>query len=76
MRRIIDVPEEMLRSLDAIAGSEKRSRTSVVREALAEYLRHKGMPPADAAFGPGRSDAKDAIRHGDRLRDEWERVDR
>ena len=51
MRTVIDVPDEIIQSLDQVSGAEKRSRASLIREALAEYLKLKSVPPAEAAFG-------------------------
>ncbi|MFT7173936.1 MAG: metal-responsive CopG/Arc/MetJ family transcriptional regulator, partial [Paracoccaceae bacterium] len=34
MRTVIDVPDEIIQSLDQVGGAEKRSRASLIREAI------------------------------------------
>lgn len=73
VRTIIDVPDEVIRSLDTISAAENRSRASVVREALAEYLTRKRAPASDEAFGLWKGkDAKDGLMFQQDLRDEWD----
>lgn len=73
MRTIIDVRDEVIRSLDTICAAENRSRASVVREALTEYLTRKQAPASDEAFGIWKGkDAKDGLVFQQDLRDEWD----
>ena len=73
MRTIIDLPNEVLRSLDSVCAAENRSRASVLREALAEYLTRNQPPALDEAFGLWKEgDAKDGLVFQQDLRDEWE----
>jgi metal-responsive CopG/Arc/MetJ family transcriptional regulator len=51
MRTIIDVPNEVIESLDRVRATEKRSRAAVIREAIDAYLEKKTAPEAEAAFG-------------------------
>ena len=51
MRTIIDVPDEVIESLDRVRANEKRSRAAVIREAIDAYLLKKAAPEVDAAFG-------------------------
>ena len=73
MRTIIEVPDEMIESLDRVVGREGRSRAALIREAIGEYLRKKSLPPAEAAFGLWGGGAKDGLAYQDELRGEWER---
>ena len=73
MRTVIDVPDEIIQSLDQVSGVEKRSRASLIREALAEYLKLKSVPPAEAAFGLWKEMPKEGVQYQNDLRDEWEK---
>ncbi|MFT6241242.1 MAG: putative transcriptional regulator [Akkermansiaceae bacterium] len=72
MRTVIDVPDEIIQSLDQVGGAEKRSRASLIREAIAEYLRMKAIPPAEAAFGHWKDTPRDGVQYQNDLRGEWE----
>ena len=72
VRTIIDVPDEIIRSLDQVSGIEKRSRASLIREAIADYLRLKAVPPAEAAFGLWKETPKEGVQYQNDLRGEWE----
>lgn len=72
MRTVIDVPDEMIQSLDRVSGTEKRSRAALIREAITEYLRMKSVPSAEAAFGLWKQKRTDGVRYQNDLRDEWD----
>lgn len=38
MRTLVDIPDDDVEQLDRIAAGQKRSRASVIREALRQYL--------------------------------------
>lgn len=38
MQNIIDVPDEIIESLDRSSGAEKRSRAALIREAISDLL--------------------------------------
>jgi metal-responsive CopG/Arc/MetJ family transcriptional regulator len=71
MRTVIDVPDEMIESLDRVSEVEKRSRAAVIREAIAEYLRMKSVPSAEAAFGIWKPQKTDGVRYQNDLRADW-----
>jgi metal-responsive CopG/Arc/MetJ family transcriptional regulator len=71
MRTVIDVPDEVIRSLDKVGDIENRSRAELIREAIAEYLKRKAVAPAEAAFGLWQQKAKDGVQFQRELRDEW-----
>jgi len=71
MRTVIDVPDEVIATLDRVSGKEKRSRAALIREALAEYARVKTRAPAEAAFGLWQDKTIDGIAYQDALREEW-----
>jgi len=72
MRTVIDVPDQLIESLDRVSGIEQCSRAALIREAIAEFLRKKSGPPAEAAFGLWQQRKTDGVRYQKELRDEWE----
>lgn len=71
MRTIIDVPDEIIESLDRVSGAEKRSRAALIREAISDYLRVKSVLPVEAAFGLWKQNPTDGVRYQNDLRNEW-----
>jgi predicted transcriptional regulator len=72
MKTLIDIPSESMQLLEWLAQKEKRSKASVVREALAEYLKTKQTEAAEDAFGAWKNRPIDALLHQQNLREEWE----
>lgn len=71
MRTVIDVPDALIKSLDRVSGAEQRSRAALIREAIAEFLRLKSVPEAEAAFGLWKQRRRDGVLYQNDLRDEW-----
>jgi predicted transcriptional regulator len=71
MRTVIDVPDQLIQSLDRVSGTEQCSRAALIREAITEFLRVKSVPPAEAAFGLWKQRSTDGVRYQNELRDEW-----
>ena len=72
MRTVIDVPDQLIDSLDRVSGTEQRSRAALIREAIAEFLRKRSGPSAEAAFGLWKDRKTDGLRYQNGLRTEWE----
>ena len=72
MRTVIDVPDDVIESLDRVSSVEKRSRAALIREAIAEYVRIKSVPSMEAAFGVWKDSPVDGLQYQNDLRDEWE----
>ncbi|KAF0093042.1 MAG: CopG family transcriptional regulator [Puniceicoccaceae bacterium 5H] len=72
MRTIIEVPDEVIASLDQLGAREKRSRAALIRDAIDGYLRQKSLPAADAAFGLWKQQPEDGLSYQERLRGEWD----
>lgn len=72
MRTIIEVPDDVVASLDRMSSREKRSRAAIIREAIAEYLQRTSLPPAEAAFGLWKREPTDGVRYQNDLRADWE----
>ncbi len=73
MRTVIDVPDELIDSLDQVGALEQRSRAALIRDAITEYLKVKSIPAAEEAFGLWKDQKTDGVRYQRSLRDEWER---
>lgn len=73
MRTIIDIPDQLIESLDRMGTAHQKSRAALVREAIAEFLRVKSVPSTEAAFGLWKHRKKDGIKYQADLRKEWER---
>ena len=71
MRTIIEVPEEMIKTLDQVRKRERRSRASIIREAIRIYLEQREGPESDAAFGLWREKRTDGLKYQEELRSEW-----
>lgn len=73
MRTIVEIPNEIIESLDRVGAQENRSRASLIREAVALYLHGKSSSPAESgAFGIWRERQENALDYQERLRGEWE----
>ena len=71
MRTLIELPDEMMRSLDEVSARRKASRASVVREAVGEYLLRHKLPDLDRAFGLWGKGASDGLAFQRKMRREW-----
>ena len=71
MRTIIEVPDELIRSLDEIGERENCSRAALVREAITRYMEEHAIPAADEAFGLWKSKALDGLAYEAALRSDW-----
>ncbi len=45
-RILVSMPDDFLNKIDKIAGSEQRTRSELVREALRNYIKRRNMPNA------------------------------
>lgn len=71
MRALIDINEKQIRELDRLAKHQKRSRASVIREAVSDYLHRKTAASAQDAFGLWGERKIDGQAYQDKIRDEW-----
>jgi metal-responsive CopG/Arc/MetJ family transcriptional regulator len=70
MRTLVDIPEPQVRALDEMSRKEKRSRASLVRQAIEDYLAKRGGSCEDDAFGILRG-GEDGLAYQKRMREEW-----
>ena len=73
MRTIVDLPDDQIAALKALAERNGLSRTELVRRAVAVYLEQRRVPAGDAAFGLWRKRDEDGLDYQERLRREWDR---
>ena len=71
MRTVIDVPDDMIETLNRVSVSKKQSRASIIREALAKYVDELNRPNLNKAFGIWGAKSKDGVAYQDDLRNEW-----
>jgi hypothetical protein len=71
MRALIDIEEKQIRELDRLAKSQGRSRASVIREAVSEFLRAKGRDGGNDAFGLWGERKVDGLDYQQKIRGEW-----
>ncbi len=71
MRTLIDIPEPIAKALTEIGRRRKKSRASVVRDALQDYLARHGTGDRAAAFGLWGKRAGDGLAWQRRIRSEW-----
>lgn len=70
MRTLVDIPEPHLRELDNLSRRERRSRASLIREAVLGYLARKKGRSIEEAYGLWGT-GEDGLEYQERLRGEW-----
>ena len=73
MRTLIDLPEDLMNDIGALAKREKISRAEAVRRAVREYVATRSPGRPDSAFGIWKSKGIDSLEYENRIRDEWRR---
>lgn len=73
MRTVIDLPDEQVEPLKALADRMQVSRAELVRRAVADYLCRHRPARGDAAFGLWQDRGEDGVAYQERLRSEWDR---
>jgi predicted transcriptional regulator len=66
MRTLVDIPDEDLKQLDALASREKKSRAAEIREAIREHLARKQNNDwirRGAGYWKDRTDIGDAVEY-------------
>lgn len=71
MRALIDIDEKQIRKLDHLAKEQRRSRASVIREAVSDYLDRKAVETDKDAFGLWGQRKIDGLAYQDKIRGEW-----
>ena len=74
MRTIVELPEEQIEALRALASQTSLSRAELIRRAISEYLARQQTTASDeAAFGLWKGRGKDGLDYQETLRAEWDR---
>ncbi|HEY4942643.1 MAG TPA: ribbon-helix-helix protein, CopG family [Rhizomicrobium sp.] len=71
MRTLVDIPEKQLKALTRLSKAEKRSRASVIRDAVSAYLENKLFTEKDPAFGAWSDQEIDGLEYQRKIRAEW-----
>ena len=72
-RFLVDIPEEDLARLDALAKAEGKSRAAVLREAVADYIAAESRQGFERYFGlwERHGSTVDGLEYERKLRGEW-----
>ena len=71
MRTIVDLPEDQLKAIKALAKRDKISQAEAIRRAVHSYLASQPAPDQQSpAFGIW-TDGEDGLRYQETLRNEW-----
>jgi Arc/MetJ-type ribon-helix-helix transcriptional regulator len=74
MRTLVDIPDEDIEKLDALAAKGKRSRAAAIREAVKLYLVQKGdnLSWIDKGYGlwADRNDIPDGVEYQRAMRED------
>lgn len=72
-RFLVDIPEEDLARLDALAKAEGKSRAALLREAVAEYIAAESKQGFEKYFGlwERHGSQVDGLEYERKLRSEW-----
>jgi len=71
MRILVDIGEKQLHALDALSKRGKRSRASLIRDAVGDYLARRRTPETGDAFGLWGERKIDGVAYQEKLRGEW-----
>ena len=71
MRTLINMDEQQIRELDRLARNQNRSRASVVRDAVSDYLQRQTKGAHKDAFGLWGQRKVDGLTYQEKMRGEW-----
>jgi predicted transcriptional regulator len=71
MRTLINMDENQIREIDRLARDQNRSRASVVREAVSNYLLRQSTDAREDAFGLWGRRKVDGLAYQEKMRGEW-----
>ncbi len=75
-RFLVDIPEEDVARLDALAKAEGKSRAAVLREAVANFIAAESQQGFEKYFGlwERHGSTVDGLEYEEKLRGEWPTV--
>jgi hypothetical protein len=68
---LLNLADPQVRAPDRLAKRQGRSRASLIRDAVDEYVRRYGVERGDEAFGSWGRDLRDGLAFQVRARREW-----
>lgn len=71
MRTLIDLPPDDMKELTRRSKAEKRSRASLIRDAVTEYLRKPAPKKEVPGFGLWKDYPIDGVEYQRKIRSEW-----
>ena len=71
MRTLIDIPESQIKELARVCKAEKRSRASIVRDAIKDYLEKRSGKDPIPGFGLWKGYGIDGLEYQRKIRSEW-----
>ena len=71
MRALVDLVDSQVQALDRLAKRQDRSRASLIREAVDDYLGRHRLESDDEAFGLWGKDAMEGLAFQEQARREW-----
>ena len=71
MRTIVDIPDNVIETLDCLGTKEHRSRAAIIREAVNCYLKEYCAHDSAEAYGLWKDDITDGVEFQRNIRSEW-----
>ncbi|MDN5928678.1 MAG: ribbon-helix-helix domain-containing protein [Hyphomicrobiales bacterium] len=71
MRTLINMDEKQISELDRLARNQNRSRASVIRDAVSDYLQRQTTGVHKDAFGLWGQRKADGLAYQEKMRGEW-----
>jgi metal-responsive CopG/Arc/MetJ family transcriptional regulator len=70
-RILVDLPEAQVAELAALVKTERRSRASVIRQAIEAYLAQRKQASGTNVFGLWKDRKTDGLAYQREIRSEW-----
>lgn len=70
MRTLVDIPEQQIEALAVICGAENKSRSEIIRLAIAAYVEQHAPAPVNV-FGLWKNKPVDGLVYQQTVRSEW-----
>lgn len=71
MRTLVDIGDSQVQALDELAKTEKKSRASLIRQAIDDYLAKRQAKRREDAFGLWGKHKVDGLAYQKKVRGEW-----
>ena len=71
MRTLVDLGDSQIQALDELSKEEKRSRASLIRQAIDDYLAKRRTKQDGDAFGLWGVRKVEGLSYQEKVRSEW-----